>query len=98
MASDASRMSSGGRPICRNCWFCGIQLTTRTQSRDHLVPRSTGGGSGHNMVWACKKCNNRKAALTLEEFRLVFFAGKGGEFWGEKAERNPMMFSVTRCL
>lgn len=54
----------GGRSIGRfwirgsRCHYCGQAATTR----DHIVPKSKGGGDGHwNLVPACKKCNQAKA-------------------------------------
>ncbi len=32
-------------------------------TREHLVPRSRGGGEGENVVLACKKCNNERIII-----------------------------------
>ena len=36
---------------------------------DHIVPRSAGGPTNvRNIVWSCKRCNERKAARPVEDF------------------------------
>lgn len=71
------------------CWFCGCVLFGRPQHNpnfrtvEHLQPLSRGGSrlSKENLVWACKKCNNSKSALTLEEYRTKCHIQL---FWGEE--------------
>jgi 5-methylcytosine-specific restriction endonuclease McrA len=56
---------------------CGYCLRTADRlgareffTRDHVVPRSRGGGDEWtNVVTACNSCNNRKGSLTLDEAR-----------------------------
>jgi len=58
-----------------------------TATWDHWIPRSSGGGHKHK-VPCCLKCNRTKTALCVEDWRVVFFGGHGGLFWGERlAER-----------
>lgn len=65
------------------CWYCGVQTQTYNdrmpnfRTRDHVVPASRGGKA---KIPACRWCNHRKNAYTLEEFRLSL---GGGMFWGE---------------
>lgn len=63
------------QPGCmRHCWYCGLAFSSernRNRTRDHQIPRSRGGGGLYNIVYACRLCNNRKGALTVEEYRGV---------------------------
>ncbi len=44
------------------CSYCGIQLTRKSATIDHIVPKSKGGSSSEfNLALACKPCNGRKA-------------------------------------
>jgi len=50
------------------CVYCGDD-NRKTLTLDHVVPQSKGGkNSWNNLVTACKKCNNEKSDLTLEEY------------------------------
>ena len=53
------------RPLCA---YCNVVLTRSTLTRDHVVPRSAGGGPGDNLVPCCGPCNRAKANRTLLEF------------------------------
>jgi 5-methylcytosine-specific restriction endonuclease McrA len=54
------------------CFFCDKQLSRQKKTRDHLIPKSRNGSNArHNIVDACRDCNNLKGCLTLEEFRVV---------------------------
>ena len=51
------------------CQYCGI--VTRDLTLDHIMPRTRGGAhTWENLVSACKTCNHRKGAKTLDEARL----------------------------
>ncbi|MFN3198745.1 MAG: HNH endonuclease [Bradymonadia bacterium] len=53
----------GGR-----CQYCGVKLTVREATLDHVMPRSRGGGgTWDNLVIACRPCNQFKADRTPEE-------------------------------
>lgn len=42
----------------QKCWVCGVMLTRRTATADHLVPQSLGGGhKPENLRPACEACN-----------------------------------------
>ena|ERR1035441_5660181 len=59
--------SSGWR-----CCYCGIHLTAKTVTRDHLVPLSRGGTDNiDNIAPACGPCNYRKHTKTETEFRAA---------------------------
>lgn len=50
------------------CVYCGKD-ERRHLTLDHVIPQSKGGpNTWDNLVTACKKCNNEKASLTLEEY------------------------------
>lgn len=50
------------------CQYCGCQVGLRTGTRDHVLPRSRGGGNAlTNLVTACAPCNLRKDARTPAE-------------------------------
>lgn len=50
------------------CVYCG-KNERKNLTLDHVIPQSKGGpNSWDNLVTACKKCNNEKASLTLEEY------------------------------
>lgn len=50
------------------CVYCG-HGKKRDLTIDHVIPRSKGGeDSWNNLVTACKRCNNEKSDLTLEEY------------------------------
>lgn len=50
------------------CVYCGSNVR-KFLTLDHVVPRSKGGqDSWENLVTACKRCNNEKSDLTLEEY------------------------------
>lgn len=40
-------------------------------TRDHIIPKSRGGGLDPTIVWCCMECNQEKGALTIEEYRVV---------------------------
>jgi hypothetical protein len=60
------------------CWYCG----RKAQENEHRIPRSRGGDdSPLNTIPSCKRCNLKKRAMTVEEYR----ARLGGVvFFGEK--------------
>jgi 5-methylcytosine-specific restriction endonuclease McrA len=54
------------------CFYCDKILSSRKKTRDHVIPKSRNGSSArHNIVDACRDCNQLKGMLTLEEFRCV---------------------------
>ncbi len=50
------------------CMYCGGRFAPAMLTRDHVLPRSRGGGDDwENVVTACKPCNARKDNMTIEE-------------------------------
>lgn len=41
------------------------------KTRDHVIPKSRGGGQHPTIVPACGECNQEKGRLTIEEYRAV---------------------------
>jgi len=64
------------------CRYCGIDTDLGGQGGaaatvDHVVALSRGGTNArHNRVLACKRCNNAKGALSVEEFQALIDAGR----------------------
>lgn len=57
------------------CMYCGKQFNYGELTRDHILPRSRGGGDTWvNLVAACKRCNNHKADRTPEEAGMALLA------------------------
>lgn len=53
------------------CAYCGTQLTVKTATIDHIVPRSRGGKTRwENVVLSCSKCNESKGDRTPREAGL----------------------------
>lgn len=52
------------------CPYCLKPTKPRDMTRDHVIPKSRGGKlTDDNIIMVCKRCNNEKGALTLEEYR-----------------------------
>ena len=57
------------------CLYCGERFPPSQLTRDHVVPVSRGGPDGwENVVSACKRCNQAKAARTPEEADMPLLA------------------------
>ena len=53
------------------CQYCGMDLTNKDATVDHVTPRSKGGASSWvNMVAACRKCNLDKGNRTPKEAKM----------------------------
>lgn len=50
------------------CQYCGIPVSKKTFTYDHVVPRTLGGQTRwDNIVIACYECNHQKAGHTPEQ-------------------------------
>lgn len=48
------------------CWYCG----EAAEDVDHKTPVSKGGtNEKENLAAACRRCNNAKGSMTIDEFR-----------------------------
>ncbi len=53
------------------CQYCGSQPAKANLTIDHVIPKVRGGSSSwENVVCACKACNLRKGAKTVDEANL----------------------------
>jgi 5-methylcytosine-specific restriction endonuclease McrA len=52
------------------CAYCNTRLTKQTRTRDHVIPRSRGGGNEDNLVPSCAPCNRAKADDALLIYML----------------------------
>lgn len=55
---------------CRLCCYCGNKMTLtlgkrRTATREHIKPKSQGGGIRDNFAAACLECNKEKGNTPL---------------------------------
>ena len=56
------------------CQYCVKKKSARELTFDHVVPRCQGGKTTwRNIVTACRKCNDKKADLSLEQAGLKLF-------------------------
>lgn len=57
------------------CHWCGEPMQNRDPhlrpTRDHVIPRSRGGGGRENIVFACFDCNQLKGDMPPEAWNLV---------------------------
>jgi hypothetical protein len=60
-------------PVNAKCFYCSQPAI----HRDHAVPYSRGGRGTQNLVPACARCNTRKGALTVDEFRIYLMLRYG---------------------
>lgn len=57
------------------CAYCNARLSKQTRTRDHVVPRSRGGGNKDNLVPACAPCNRAKSDDLLIMYMLRRLGG-----------------------
>lgn len=57
------------------CLYCGHRFGYPELTRDHIVPRSRGGGDAwENVVAACRRCNQHKGHRRIEEVKMELLA------------------------
>jgi len=53
------------------CGYCGGEFKSHQLTNDHVIPKSRGGQHvWTNCVTSCKRCNNRKSDMLLEEVQM----------------------------
>lgn len=53
----------------RCCIYCGVPLSLRSMTVDHIIPRAKGGANMYsNKACSCQRCNNEKGNLTLRQY------------------------------
>lgn len=70
-----------------HCAYCGESLEDTKWHVEHMMPKSRGGDSDlSNLLPACEKCNLRKHARTVAEFREYIFHSIIGDIfsWVER--------------
>lgn len=66
---DRIRAKTRGR-----CAYCGIRLSKKEGTRDHMISRFNGGQSTVDNLWlCCTQCNKNKGSMGVEEFRVKYF-------------------------
>jgi len=53
------------------CFYCRKKFKIHELSREHLIPKSKGGGSGRNIVLACKMCNQARGNMPRRVFNKL---------------------------
>jgi len=54
-----------------NCQYCGMQVSLKTGTIDHVVPRSKGGlHIWENVVIACIPCNQKKGSRLISDTNM----------------------------
>ncbi len=72
------------------CVYCGLDLTAKTLTTDHVIPLSRGGAKrGCNEAPSCKRCNNDKSLLTAAEYFTVR---------GDDKARKALITEIQRSL
>lgn len=62
------------------CKYCLCRLSYRTVTRDHVKPRSAGGGDNrNNVVAACAPCNRAKGSIPFADFMRLITDPRPGE-------------------
>jgi 5-methylcytosine-specific restriction endonuclease McrA len=55
------------------CQYCGVPVTMKSGTRDHVHPTAKGGPNTlENIVASCKRCNNLKGDMSLSAFESQF--------------------------
>ena len=75
------------------CWYCGKLMNPWNDfTVDHMDPRKNGGGDElANLGPACQRCNSRKNAKNVEEYRGYLVNKADVRFWGEQAQTKALV-------
>ena len=54
------------------CQYCGFKGEYYELSRDHVIPKASGGTNAlDNLTTACKPCNSLKGSMHVDEFKRM---------------------------
>lgn len=57
------------------CYYCGVDLTQKNKTKDHIIPVSRGGKKlNNNTVPCCNSCNTWKSSYDIEQWKRVLSA------------------------
>lgn len=77
-----------------HCAYCGQPLEAGTFTVDHVIPQSKGGGDNiENLLPCCHRCNQLKAAESIEMLRIELFWQR---IWPKMKLSNIHNFSNIR--
>lgn len=84
---EAGRIKTAERHKCQYCekpfYWNGVQRT-----RDHVIPKSKGGGTDGNLVLACRECNQWKGAKDLGQWLMdvqdTYLRGERRKFYNQQ--------------
>ena len=72
------------------CKYCGLKLTSKTVTTDHVFPKSRGGKTEWtNVVCSCLRCNTRKGSKTIKEANLKLLSKPKAPNW------SPLFSYIT---
>lgn len=88
-----------------NCQICGKKMTFNPERRDceisvdHIIPQARGGADcNDNYLIACKPCNVKKGAMTMEEFLDMIDYVNGVELTEEQLKRLVEAYAIDRLF
>ncbi len=81
----------------KQCQYCGIGLSLREATVDHVIPKINGGQLGP-LLLCCVRCNREKGANTLEDFRQIVHQQANIVRNGPNARRYKSMTDNSRVL
>jgi hypothetical protein len=55
------------------CFYCLSALNGRNYVIEHVISRPAGNNSYRNVVAACRQCNNRKGASSVEDYLRMLY-------------------------
>jgi hypothetical protein len=72
------------------CFYCLAKLDENNHVIEHVLSRPKGGNSYRNVVAACRRCNNMKGALVVEDFLRTLYR-EGVLSGDELSARIPLL-------
>jgi len=75
------------------CFYCLAKLDENNHVIEHVLSRPEGGNSYRNVVAACRRCNNTKGALVVEDFLRTLYR-EGVLSGDELSARLPLLVKL----